>query len=226
MCSQCSTAPPSGRRDSSGIRLHLTRSLRRYDAGIMELGLVYTPVMAVPPQQRSFYLSGYCTSKCTRTVRSSALTQQHTSNRLRLASGFAQRFDPLRPCPASLPGSATRGHLDLCVAAAHAPGGPRREDRAGAGRQGAGGGAGGQALQRALPGPSCRGRWNSFFFSFCPLVINVQASCGSFLHTQTIRVLRKMVNVLPVSSNPQSLQRPLPADAKASDYPAAAAKAE
>lgn len=57
-----------------------------------------------------------------------------------------------------LPGSATRGHLDLCVAAAHAPGGPRREDRAGAGGQGAGGGAGGQALQHALPGPSCRGR--------------------------------------------------------------------
>lgn len=58
----------SGRRDSSGIRLHFTRSLRRYDAGIMELGLVYTPVMAVPPQQRSFYLSGYCNSQCTRTA--------------------------------------------------------------------------------------------------------------------------------------------------------------
>ncbi|XP_061656788.1 dopamine beta-hydroxylase [Syngnathoides biaculeatus] len=56
----------SGRRDSSGIRLHLTRSGRRYDAGIMELGLVYTPIMAVPPRQDNFYLAGYCTSKCTR----------------------------------------------------------------------------------------------------------------------------------------------------------------
>ncbi|XP_057675668.1 dopamine beta-hydroxylase [Corythoichthys intestinalis] len=58
----------SGRRDSSGIRLHYTPSLRRYDAGIMELGLVYTPIMAVPPKQHNFYLTGYCTSKCTRTA--------------------------------------------------------------------------------------------------------------------------------------------------------------
>ncbi|KAF7216960.1 dopamine beta-hydroxylase isoform X2 [Nothobranchius furzeri] len=55
----------SGRRDSSGIRLHYTPSLRRYDAGIMELGLVYTPIMAIPPKQPIFYLTGYCTSKCT-----------------------------------------------------------------------------------------------------------------------------------------------------------------
>uniref|UniRef100_A0A4W6CBV6 Dopamine beta-hydroxylase n=1 Tax=Lates calcarifer TaxID=8187 RepID=A0A4W6CBV6_LATCA len=58
----------SGRQDSSGIRLHYTPSLRRYDAGIMELGLVYTPVMAIPPKQHTFYLSGYCTSKCTQTA--------------------------------------------------------------------------------------------------------------------------------------------------------------
>lgn len=58
----------AGRRDSSGVRLHYTTSLRRYDAGIMELGLVYTPVMAIPPKQQTFYLSGYCTSKCTQTV--------------------------------------------------------------------------------------------------------------------------------------------------------------
>ncbi|KFV76170.1 Dopamine beta-hydroxylase, partial [Struthio camelus australis] len=32
-----------GRRDSSGIRLYYTATLRRHDAGIMELGLVYTP---------------------------------------------------------------------------------------------------------------------------------------------------------------------------------------
>uniref|UniRef100_A0A672IZT8 Dopamine beta-hydroxylase n=1 Tax=Salarias fasciatus TaxID=181472 RepID=A0A672IZT8_SALFA len=58
----------SGRRDSSGIRLHYTPSLRRYDAGIMELGLVYTPIMAIPPKQQTFYLSGYCTAKCTQTA--------------------------------------------------------------------------------------------------------------------------------------------------------------
>ncbi|KAL0182180.1 hypothetical protein M9458_021555, partial [Cirrhinus mrigala] len=55
------------RRDSSGIRLWYTPSLRRFDAGIMELGLVYTPVMAIPPRQRSFQLTGYCTAKCTQT---------------------------------------------------------------------------------------------------------------------------------------------------------------
>lgn len=58
----------AGRHDSSGIRLHYTPSLRQYDAGIMELGLVYTPIMAVPPKQEIFYLSGHCTSKCTQTV--------------------------------------------------------------------------------------------------------------------------------------------------------------
>lgn len=158
VCSKCSTAPPSGRRDSSGIRLHFTSSLRQYDAGIMELGLVYTPVMAVPPQQRSFFLSGYCTSKCTRTVCNSTQTQ-NTNKIHQSCAGEWLCSSVLTSDPALyLPGSAARGHLDLCLAAAHAPGGPRREDRAGAGGQGAGGGAGGQALQRALPGPSCRGR--------------------------------------------------------------------
>ncbi|XP_027018319.2 dopamine beta-hydroxylase isoform X1 [Tachysurus fulvidraco] len=58
----------SGRRDSSGIRLWYTPSLRRFDAGIMELGLVYTPVMAVPPHQHTFQLTGYCTADCTHTA--------------------------------------------------------------------------------------------------------------------------------------------------------------
>ncbi|XP_073908721.1 dopamine beta-hydroxylase isoform X2 [Castor canadensis] len=54
-----------GRRDSSGIRLYYTSTLRQFDAGIMELGLVYTPVMAIPPQETAFILTGYCTDKCT-----------------------------------------------------------------------------------------------------------------------------------------------------------------
>ncbi|KAH0615471.1 hypothetical protein JD844_004760 [Phrynosoma platyrhinos] len=54
-----------GHYDSSGIRLFYTASLRPYDAGIMELGLVYTPVMAIPPGESHFYLTGYCTDKCT-----------------------------------------------------------------------------------------------------------------------------------------------------------------
>ncbi|CAI5794030.1 dopamine beta-hydroxylase [Podarcis lilfordi] len=54
-----------GRHDSSGIRLYYTASLRPYNAGIMELGLVYTPVMAIPPGETHFHLTGYCTDKCT-----------------------------------------------------------------------------------------------------------------------------------------------------------------
>ncbi|KAF0876080.1 dopamine beta-hydroxylase [Crocuta crocuta] len=54
-----------GRRDSSGIRLYYTAMLRRFDAGIMELGLVYSPVMAIPPRESNFVLTGYCTDKCT-----------------------------------------------------------------------------------------------------------------------------------------------------------------
>ncbi|XP_076991937.1 LOW QUALITY PROTEIN: dopamine beta-hydroxylase [Tamandua tetradactyla] len=54
-----------GRRDSSGIRLYYTATLRRHDAAIMELGLVYTPVMAIPPREPAFVLTGYCTDKCT-----------------------------------------------------------------------------------------------------------------------------------------------------------------
>lgn len=65
-------SPPSlllpGRRDSSGIRLYYTATLRPFDAGIMELGLVYTPVMAIPPQEMGFVLTGYCTDKCTQLV--------------------------------------------------------------------------------------------------------------------------------------------------------------
>ncbi|XP_074150142.1 dopamine beta-hydroxylase isoform X1 [Sminthopsis crassicaudata] len=55
-----------GVRDSSGLRLYYTSMLRPFDAGIMELGLVYTPVMAIPPKETDFILTGYCTDKCTK----------------------------------------------------------------------------------------------------------------------------------------------------------------
>ncbi|XP_056011248.1 dopamine beta-hydroxylase-like [Ostrea edulis] len=51
--------------DSSGIRFHVTKHLRRYDSGIMELGLEYTNKMAVPPKQAMFTLPGYCIADCT-----------------------------------------------------------------------------------------------------------------------------------------------------------------
>ena len=59
----------SGVVDSSGIRFHVTRQLRQYDAGIMELGLEYTDKYAIPPMQTLFNLVGYCIPQCTSLVR-------------------------------------------------------------------------------------------------------------------------------------------------------------
>ena len=53
------------------MRFLVTKNLRPYDAGIMELGLVYTDKMAIPPNMESFSLSGYCLPECTAVVRSS-----------------------------------------------------------------------------------------------------------------------------------------------------------
>ena len=54
--------------DSSGVRLYLTPTLRRFDGGVLELGLEYTNKMAIPPQQPAFALSGYCITECTAVV--------------------------------------------------------------------------------------------------------------------------------------------------------------
>lgn len=54
----------SGKIDASGIRFHLTKTLRQYDAGVMELGLEYTDKMAIPPLQ----------------VQLSEIIQNHTKN--------------------------------------------------------------------------------------------------------------------------------------------------
>ncbi|XP_001602880.1 tyramine beta-hydroxylase [Nasonia vitripennis] len=55
----------AGNVDSSGIRFIFTKSLRKYDAGVIELGLEYTDKMAIPPGQEAFLLSGHCISECT-----------------------------------------------------------------------------------------------------------------------------------------------------------------
>ena len=51
------------------MRFYLTENLRPNDAGIMELGLVYTDRMAIPPGQDKFPLSGHCLPECTAVVR-------------------------------------------------------------------------------------------------------------------------------------------------------------
>ncbi|XP_018655655.1 dopamine-beta-monooxygenase [Schistosoma mansoni] len=55
----------SGIIDNSGFRFYITNQLRKYDVGIMELGLVYTPNNFIPFKQSNFFLSGYCDSQCT-----------------------------------------------------------------------------------------------------------------------------------------------------------------
>ncbi len=60
--------PFSGIIDSSGITFHVTRDLRRYDAGIMETGLEYTDKYALPPGLELWPISGYCIPECTEVV--------------------------------------------------------------------------------------------------------------------------------------------------------------
>lgn len=51
--------------DSSGINLQFVKHLRKFDVGIMELGLEYTDKMAIPPGLVAFPLTGFCTPECT-----------------------------------------------------------------------------------------------------------------------------------------------------------------
>ena len=51
--------------DRSGIKFFLTPRLRKFDAGIMELGLIYNNWMAIPPRTNRFTLSGVCVPECT-----------------------------------------------------------------------------------------------------------------------------------------------------------------
>ncbi|KAI1724249.1 dopamine beta-hydroxylase [Ditylenchus destructor] len=46
--------------DSSGIRITYTKNLRQYDAGIMELGLIYSDANSIPPQQSHFPITAHC----------------------------------------------------------------------------------------------------------------------------------------------------------------------
>nr|QQY02559.1 dopamine beta-hydroxylase [Cryptocotyle lingua] len=54
-----------GKIDNSGFRFFVTSQLRKFDVGVIELGLVYSPRNSIPPGQKMFKLSGYCGSQCT-----------------------------------------------------------------------------------------------------------------------------------------------------------------
>lgn len=55
--------------DSSGLRYHYTSRLRPFDAGILEVGLEYTPKNSIPPSMLA-PIAGYCVSECTRVAMS------------------------------------------------------------------------------------------------------------------------------------------------------------
>lgn len=128
----------------------------------MELGLVYTPVMAIPPKQHTFYLTGYCTSKCTKTVCVQNLINFLVEIKVLVNNldvfVFFLKFRKLPwkvSCPVCLllsPGFAPRRDLYFCIPAAHPPGRPWSQNSFGEGRQRTGGGAGRPALQHRLPG--------------------------------------------------------------------------
>lgn len=55
----------SGIVDNSGFKFTFTPKLRKNDAAIMELGLIYSDTNSIPPGQAAFPITGYCTSECT-----------------------------------------------------------------------------------------------------------------------------------------------------------------
>jgi dopamine beta-monooxygenase len=61
------------------MRFVVTQDLRPHDAGIMELGLVYTDKMAIPPGMTNYPLNGYCLPQCSAVV-SQILLKLHFKN--------------------------------------------------------------------------------------------------------------------------------------------------
>nr|CAD7196176.1 unnamed protein product [Timema douglasi] len=94
--------------DSTGVRLYISPTLRKYDGGVIELGLEYTDKMAIPPHQPQFTLTGYCISECT-AVSMALSTPPMTSHKMSASlvsmGGFRTRKTlfilPLTPPPSS-----------------------------------------------------------------------------------------------------------------------------
>lgn len=52
--------------DSSGMKLYYTDHLRKFDVGVLEIGLEYTDKNSIPPSRPAFDMSSFCVSECTR----------------------------------------------------------------------------------------------------------------------------------------------------------------
>ncbi|XP_071840327.1 dopamine beta-hydroxylase-like [Apostichopus japonicus] len=55
----------SGLIDNSGIRYYYTKTLRRFDIGVLEVGVTYSPNLVIPPQEEDFEWNGLCLPSCT-----------------------------------------------------------------------------------------------------------------------------------------------------------------
>lgn len=54
--------------DSSGLRFYHTKQLRKYDAGVLQIGEAVTKYMLIPPKQTGWETDGFCTKECTQKV--------------------------------------------------------------------------------------------------------------------------------------------------------------
>ena len=54
-----------GRVDSSGVRIYYTDKLRKYDSGIVSVGVRVNNWHIIPPKQKDWLSIGYCTAECT-----------------------------------------------------------------------------------------------------------------------------------------------------------------
>ena len=54
--------------DSSGLRFYYTKQLRKYDAGVLQVGPSVTTTLVIPPNVTNWQINGFCSEECTREV--------------------------------------------------------------------------------------------------------------------------------------------------------------
>ena len=54
--------------DSSGLRFHYTKQLRKYESGILMVGANVNWAMVIPPRQKDWEINGFCSPDCTQKV--------------------------------------------------------------------------------------------------------------------------------------------------------------
>ncbi|XP_066019013.1 LOW QUALITY PROTEIN: DBH-like monooxygenase protein 1 [Pocillopora verrucosa] len=64
-----------GRVDSSGVRIYYTDKLRKYDSGIVSVGVRVNNWHIIPPKQKDWLSIGYCTAECTESIFNSTSLQ-------------------------------------------------------------------------------------------------------------------------------------------------------